>query len=206
MDCRHINIFERGLDNFRSKPQAYIFLDKIPPSEYQDILNTLKSENMTLDNFTVSVSDPSGSDMLKLTEHRGRGRGYFGILELELRGALVDYDGKVLTLNTDFLPVCHCVLDDFAVSITDSSFVEKITLTEVVEYIEEHLDLKTTFKESPITKTDVFPNVTKYFTKKKDVNKFYKEIEKDERVTNILTGEVKLKDIEKDLKNSNVFK
>ena len=205
MDCRNINVFERGFDNVRSKPQGYIFLDKIPPETYQEMLSTIKNEDITLDNFTVALTDESGSNLLRISSSRGRGRGYFGILELELRGALIDYDGKVLTLNTDSLPICHCVLDDFAVSILDSSLEDKITIYDVKEYLQSKHDIKVVFKDVPEKNDGLFPEVTKYFTQKKDVDKFYSEIEDENRVRNIIFDAVRMDDVINDVENNDIF-
>ena len=205
MDCRNINIFEIGFDNVRAKPQSYIFLDKIPPSEYQEMVYTIKNEDISLDNFTVVLTDESGSNLLRVSSSRGRGRGFFGLLELELRGALVDYDGKVLTLNENCLPICHCVLDDFAVSILETSLMDKITIDDVEDYLQEEHDIKVVLKGIPDKNDGLFPEVTKYFTQKKDVDKFYSEIEDENRVRNIILDAVKMEDMLYDVENSDIL-
>ena len=205
MDCRNINVFERSLDNVRSKPQAYIFLDKIPPDTYQDMLHTIQDEDISLDNFTIALSDESGSHLLKISSGKGRGRGYFGLLELEFRGALLDYDGEVLTLNPDYLPVCHCILDDFAVSILETGLSYKVTLEDIIDHLENKLDIKVRIKEVPETDDGLFPEVTKYFTMKTEVDKFYAELSKESRVRNIITEGATLEGMQCDLQNSDII-
>ncbi|AKO61103.1 hypothetical protein AXI76_gp202 [Pseudoalteromonas phage H101] len=205
MDCRNINVFERSLDNTRSKPQAYIFLDKIPPETYQEMLNTIQDEDISLGNFTIALSDESGSHLLNIASGRGRGKGYFGILELELRGALVDYDGEVLTLNPDYLPVFHCILDDFAVCILETSMLDKITLEDIIDHLEDKLDIEVVVEELPETDEGFFPEVTKYFTLQTEVDKFYKELSNEDRVRNIITDRVTLESMQRDLENSDIL-
>lgn len=203
MDCRNINVFERGLDNLRTKPQAYIFLDKIPPETYQDILQTIKEEDISLDNFSVSLSTEDGSEVFKLTSERGRGKGYFGILELELRGAFLSYDGGVLKINPNAIPVCHCVLDDFAVCIVETGLLDKVTFEDIKHYVEKELGVTVEFQEveSDHIHNGMFPQVTKFFTKTRELESFYKELSKEDRVRNIITGELTLDSIINDINN-----
>lgn len=207
MDFRYINVLERDLDNSRSRVQPYSFLDKIPPDVYQQMMATIKEESITLKDFTICVSENNGSNVLKLNRHRGRGKGYFGILELELRGAFIDYYDNTIVLNKNFLPIVHLVLDDYAVSLYDTDFVKSITIKEVSKFIKRNTKgKKIIIQDEKVEDYKHFPNVTRYFTKKKDVENFYNELSSEELIKNIVTTPVTYEDVFYDMENSDILK
>lgn len=207
MDFRYINVLERDLDNSRSRVQLYSFLDKIPPDVYQQMMEAIKEENLTLKDFTVCLSESNGSNVLKLNRHRGRGKGIFGILELELRGAFIDYYDETIVLNKNFLPVVHLVLDDYAVSLHDTDFVKDLTIKEISKFIKRNTKgKKIIIQDENVEDYQYFPNVTRYFTKKKDVEDFYDELVSDELIKNIVTTPVTYEDVFSDMENSDILK
>lgn len=207
MDFRYINVLERDLDNNRERVQPYSFLDKIPPDVYQQMRKSINEENITLENFTVCLSESNGSNVLKLNRHRGRGKGYFGILELELRGAFIDYFDNTITLSRDFLPIVHLVLDDFAVSIHDSDFIKGLTIKDVTKFIKKNTKGKKIIVEDGKSyDPHYFPNITKYFTKKNDVENFYEELSSGEIIKNIVTTPVTYEDVALAMESSDILK
>ena len=206
MDFRYINVLERDLNNNKSRVQPYSFLDKIPPDVYTHMQDSIKEETITLENFTICLSVADGSDTVKLSKYRGRGKLYFGILELELRGAFVNYDEDTITLNKNFLPVVHLILDEYAVSIHDNSFVKNITIDDVCKFILNNTEgKKIQLVDEPVYHEEIFPNVTRYFTKKEDLLGFYEELESTNFIKNIVTTPVTYQEVSLEMESADIF-
>lgn len=206
MDFRHINITEMDLQGNKSKIQSYVFLDKMPPNEYKVMMSDIKDQLFNLDNITVSLSNTDGDFALKLNKKSAIEKSFYSILELELRGALFDFDNGVLIINEDYTPIVHIGLHHFAVSLCPSDIGLTFDVYDLVDYIVEKNGVVSEVEVvNEAFNSETFPSVTRYMTKEKELKKFYKEIEDDEWITNILTGVVTFEQVKKEMEDRDLF-
>jgi hypothetical protein len=206
MDFRHINVTEMDLKGNKSKVQSYIFLDKMPPNEYKVMMMDIEKQPFNLDNMTVSLSNKEGDFLLKLNKKPSIEKSFYHMLELELRGALVEINDGVLTLNENYTPVLHTGFHCFAASLYPSDIKLGFEVANLIEHVIENSEI--------ISKVEVvsgdfdntaFPCVTRYMTKEKELKKFYKEVQDDKWITNILTGVVTFEQVKKEMENRDLF-
>lgn len=123
------------------KINTYLPPEHIPQSFYDEIVEWFKGVD-SLNNLFTSISTEEG--FLTMTIHRGHNinLGGLGILEIELRGAMGDFDPDGLDyciLHTDYHLVLHASNGVLAYPIDVTSFASKDTIDEVFEGVKNKL-------------------------------------------------------------------
>ncbi len=206
MDFRNIIVSNVDVKGNKGKPNSYLFLDKIPIDLYKLLyIKTLTSE-VTLDNFTVSISDKDGRNTFNVNQGGAISEDFYAYLELEFRGMLdhITPEGN-LTLSEDYTVVAHFWFQDTAVCIALED--HDIVLKDIKKKLQTNnvKVSKNIVKGVSNNKPEYFPEVTKYFTKRSDSEKFHTELEGEDYQVNIVTTKIKVSDVERDILESDLL-
>lgn len=188
MDFRNIIVTEVSGLNERGKPRSYLFLDKIPKDLIDTFITKVKNSNVSLDNFTVSISSNDGSEVFNVSKGAPLSEGYYAYLELELRGMFQGFTEEVdVILSEDYFFVAHFWFQGVAVCIELSKEDFNIDANKVKDKLKE-CGFDTQICKSVVDRSNPsFKQSTQPFTTEEDVFKFVRDIQSDDYVRNIIT-------------------
>lgn len=134
-----------NLDTGGSAVNTYMPLEHIPSEFYKTIMDWVSANQSSLKNLYVSVSTDDGYIIVPTSVGSGVNLGGIGVVEIELRGALIDFDDimfKHITLNSKFELVLHTTNGEFAfpLCITEevrSTCVNNLFNTKVVKRLKK---------------------------------------------------------------------
>ena len=146
------------IKNGASMVNTYLPLEHIPEEFHKVFITWIEENPSTIKDLYISITTEDGYIVLPTGKGSGKALDGLGINEVELRGALVDFDHKNLTwliLNSKFEVILHTTNGEFAFPIkitdnVDSGVISNIFKTKVVR------ELKKSFKEITVIHSKVF--------------------------------------------------
>lgn len=136
------------IKNGTSSVNTYLPLEHIPEEFYSVFINWVETNADSLKDLYISVTTEDGYIILPVGSGSGKSLDGLGINEIELRGALVDFDRVRLTyikLNSKFEVILHTTNGEYAFPIkitdnVDSKLISKLFKTAVIKKLKRGFD------------------------------------------------------------------